>query len=155
MHLEIFLSVIVRKFFAGLDIAERENKYTTLEDIDLAIRCARMIDEAGGIRRYVPVDHGRLACPKKVLPAILLYLLGCGWASEVFDDACTLRYAFMSEKASATERPTDCKAKGRRYESSLHLGRIPSFIFSQPGRDAAATPGSRRLLHAIDAIVCS
>src|SRR5688572_30953983 len=29
----------------------------------------------------------------------------------------------MSEKASATERPTDCKAKGRRYESSLHLGR--------------------------------
>jgi hypothetical protein len=87
MHLEIFLAVIVGKFFAGLDVAERENKYTTLEDIDLAIWRARMVDEAGGIRRYVPVHHAGLACPKKVLPAILLYLLGCGWASEVFDDA--------------------------------------------------------------------
>ena len=87
MHLEIFLAVIVGKFFARLDVAERENKYTTLEDIDLAIWRARMVDEAGGIRRYVPVHHARLTCPKKVLPAILLYLLGCGWASKVFDDA--------------------------------------------------------------------
>jgi hypothetical protein len=85
MHLEIFLAVIVEKFLAGLDVAERENKYTTLEDIDLAIGRARMVDEAGGIRRYFAVYH--LACPKKVLPAILLYLLGCGWASEIFDDA--------------------------------------------------------------------
>jgi hypothetical protein len=87
MHLEILLAVIVEKLFAGLDVAEREDIYTTLEDIGLAIRRARMVDEAGAIRRYVPVYHGRLACPKKVLPAILLYLLGCGWASEVFDDA--------------------------------------------------------------------
>ncbi len=55
MHLEIFLAVIVEKFLAGLDVAERENKNTTLEDIDLAIGRARMVDEAGGIRRYFAV----------------------------------------------------------------------------------------------------
>ena len=87
MHREIFLAVIVGKFFAGLDVAERENKYTTLEDIDLAIGRARMVDEAGGIRRYVAVYHARFARPEKVLPAILLYLLGCRRATEVFDDA--------------------------------------------------------------------
>jgi hypothetical protein len=87
MHLKIFLAVIVEKFFAGLDVAKREDKYTTLEDIDLAIRRARMVDEASDIRRYVPVYHARGARPEKVLPAILLYLLGCRRASEVFDDA--------------------------------------------------------------------
>jgi hypothetical protein len=87
MHIEIFLAVIVGKFFARLDVAERENIQATLADIDLAIRCAGVVDKAGGVRRYVPVDHARIACPKKVLPAVLFYLLGRGWASEVFDDA--------------------------------------------------------------------
>jgi len=87
MHLEIFFAVIVGKFFARLDVAERENIHATLADIDLAIRRAGVVDKASCIGRYVPVDHARIACPKKVLPAILLYLLNCGWASEVFDDA--------------------------------------------------------------------
>ena len=87
MNLEIFLAVIVGKFFARLDVAEREDKDATLADIDLAIRRAGVVDEAGGIRRDVPVDHARVARPKKVLPAIFLDLLGGGWAADVFDDA--------------------------------------------------------------------
>jgi hypothetical protein len=87
MHLEIFFAVIVGKFFARLDVTERENIHTTPADIDLTIRRAGVIDKAGSIRRYVPVDHARIARPKKVLPAILFYLFSCGWASEVFDDA--------------------------------------------------------------------
>jgi hypothetical protein len=87
MDLEIFLAVIIGKFFAMLDIAEREDIYATLVYRGLAIRQARVVDKASGIRRYIPVDHARVARPKKVLPAILLHLLGCGWTSEVFDDA--------------------------------------------------------------------
>lgn len=87
MHLKIFFAVIVGKFFARLYVTEREKIHTTLADIDLAIRRAGVVDKAGCIRRYVPVDHARIARPKKVLPAILFYLLSCGGASEVFDDA--------------------------------------------------------------------
>jgi hypothetical protein len=87
MHLEILLAVIVAELFARLDGAEREDIYAPVADIDLTIRCAGVVDEAGGIRRYVPVDHARVARPEEILPAILLYLLGCGGASEVFDDA--------------------------------------------------------------------
>lgn len=87
MHLEIFFAVIVGKFFARLDVTERENIHTTPADIDLTIWCAGVVDKAGCIRRYVPVDHARIARPKKVLPAILLYLFSRGRASEVFDDA--------------------------------------------------------------------
>ena len=38
----------------------------------------------------------------------------------------------MSEKASATERPMDCKAEGRRYEASRHRGRIPTLFSINP-----------------------
>lgn len=87
MNLEIFLAIIVEKLFARLDGAEREDIYAPLADIDLAIRRAGMVDEAGGIHRYVAVDHARVARPEEVLPAILLDLFGGGGASEVFDDA--------------------------------------------------------------------
>lgn len=87
MHIEIFLAVIVEKFFARLDVAEREDIHATLTDLDLAVRHAGVVDKAGGIRRNVPVDHARVARPKKVFSAILFHLLGCSWASEVFDNA--------------------------------------------------------------------
>jgi hypothetical protein len=107
MDLEIFLAVIVGKFLARLDVAEREDIHATLADGDLAIRRAGVIDKAGSIRRYVTVDHARIARPKKVFPAILFYLLGRGWPSDVFDDARTLGNTFLSEKTPASERPTD------------------------------------------------
>src|SRR5690606_22270867 len=48
MHLEIFLAVIVGELFARLDSAEREDIYATPADIDLTIRRAGVVDEAGG-----------------------------------------------------------------------------------------------------------
>lgn len=87
MHLEIFSAVIVGKLFPRRDIAERKDVHATPVDIGLAIRRAGVINKAGPIRRYVPVDHARLARPEKVFPAVLFHLFGCSGASDVFDDA--------------------------------------------------------------------
>jgi hypothetical protein len=87
MDTEIFLSVVVRKLFARLDGAESKDIDAAPADDCFAIRRAGVVDEAGGIRRYVPVDHARAARPEEVLPAILLHLRGCGGAPDVFNDA--------------------------------------------------------------------
>jgi hypothetical protein len=87
MELEVFFSVIVGKLFASLDCAEGENIKSTITDPDFAVRSAGVVDEASHIRRNVSVDHAHLTRPEKVLPAIFLYLFGCGGASKVFDYA--------------------------------------------------------------------
>jgi len=87
MYLEILFAVIVREFFSRFDVTKREDIYATLVDIDLAVRRAGVVDKAGCIRRYVPVDHALAARPKKVFPAILFYLFKRRWAPDVFDNA--------------------------------------------------------------------
>lgn len=85
MKFEVFYSVIVGKLFARLDGAEGKDIKSTITDPDLAIRSAGVVDEASNIRRNVSVNHAHVTRPEKVLPAILLDLLGCGGSSKVFD----------------------------------------------------------------------
>jgi hypothetical protein len=79
-----------------------------------------VVDEAGDIRRYIPVDHARIARPEKIFPAIFFDLLGRCGVPEIFDDARTLRYSVSSKQTSAAVRPVDGQMKGSRHEALLH-----------------------------------
>ncbi|CEJ87729.1 hypothetical protein HYPGJ_31339 [Hyphomicrobium sp. GJ21] len=123
MHIEIFLAVVIGKLFARLDGTECDYINATPTDLDLAIRRARMIDEAGDVRGDVAVDHGRIARPEEILAAVQLHLSGRGGTSDIFDDARALPNALLSEKAPAAVRPVDGKTKGCRHEALLHWAR--------------------------------
>ena len=109
--------------FARLDGTECDYINATPTDLDLAIRRARMIDEAGDVRGDVAVDHGRIARPEEILAAVQLHLSGRGGTSDIFDDARALPNALLSEKAPAAVRPVDGNTKGCRHEALLHWAR--------------------------------
>lgn len=115
MELEVFFSIIVGKLFARLDRAEGEYVDPAITDPHLAIRIAGVIDEACDIRWNVSIDHADITRPEEVLPAILLDLFFGGRAPEIFNDACTLGYALLSKKTSATVRPKHYESEGCRH----------------------------------------
>lgn len=131
MHLEVFLAVIIGELFSGLDGAEGEEVYATGADIDLAVRCARMVDEAGLVRGYVAVDHRGIRRPEEILPAVLLDLLRGGRASRVFDDTGSFRYTLFGEETATAMRAPHVERERKGLEAALHRGRIPSFIQTQ------------------------
>jgi hypothetical protein len=95
-----------------------------------------VVDEAGDIRRYIPVDHARIARPEKIFPAIFFDLLGRCGVPEIFDDARTLRYSVSSKQTSAAVRPVDGQMKGSRHEALLHHEDQTSFFYRSGESDA-------------------
>jgi len=101
---------------------------------DLAVWRTRVVDESGDIRRYVPVDHARIARPEKIFAAIFFDLLGRGGAPEIFDDARTLPYSFLSKQTSATVGSVDGQMKGSRHKALLHREDQTSFSINPAER---------------------
>ncbi len=102
------LFVIDRNFFAGLDVAEREEEYVAVEDLHVGIRLARMVDVMRAIAAAAAVPAPAMidgADPQH--PAILSppRSLGIGnQLASILSDLFPTRKAKRCETTSAVDR---------------------------------------------------
>ena len=151
------VGVVVRELFAGLDVANRLDPDASVVDHRIAVRPARVVDEAGLVAIHGGVDDDVVVNREEVSVMHLAWnvgiacvgLGGCQALPAVFDQARAATDAPRGERAAAmNRRVANLEGKigvGRGSGHPRKLGAFPrADQCIEPGVDASAGPDLER-----------